>query len=60
MQPVGAPFTFDRYLLAVKNICRGNGEDDILAELKANLESQLEEKESISAAALPRTKCRRG
>lgn len=36
----------DRYLLAVKKYLPWKRQDDILAELKANLESQLEEKES--------------
>ncbi len=35
----------DRYLLAVKKYLSWKRQDDILAELKANLESQLEEKE---------------
>ena len=35
----------DRYLLAVKKYLPWKRQDDILAELKANLESQLEEKE---------------
>lgn len=36
----------DRYLLAVKKYLPWKRQDDVLAELKANLESQLEEKES--------------
>ena len=36
----------DRYLLAVKKYLPWKRQDDILAELKANLESQLEEKEA--------------
>ncbi|MGB6934833.1 MAG: hypothetical protein WBD91_18805 [Acidobacteriaceae bacterium] len=36
----------DRYLLAVKKYLPWKRQDDILAELRANLESQLEEKES--------------
>ena len=36
----------DRYLLAVKKYLPWKRQDDILAELKANLESQVEEKES--------------
>lgn len=36
----------DRYLLAVKKYLPWKRQDDILAELKANLESQLEEKQS--------------
>lgn len=36
----------DRYLEAVRKHLPWRGQDDILAELKANLESQLEEKES--------------
>ena len=49
----------DRYLLAVKKYLPWKA-DDILAELKANLESQLEEKESDLGRRLTRTKCRRG
>jgi hypothetical protein len=36
----------DRYLLAVKKYLPWKRQDDILAELKGNLESQLEEKEA--------------
>jgi len=36
----------DRYLQAVKRHLPWERQDDIIAELKANLESQLEDKES--------------
>src|SRR5271166_694959 len=36
----------DRYLQAVKKHLPWQGQDDIIAELRANLESQLEEKEA--------------
>jgi len=36
----------DRYLAAVKNHLPANRQDDIIAELRANLESQLEDKEA--------------
>ena len=36
----------DRYLQAVKKHLPWQRQDDIIAELRANLESQLEEKES--------------
>ena len=36
----------DRYLLAVRKHLRWQRQDDIIAELRANLESQLEEKEA--------------
>jgi hypothetical protein len=36
----------DRYLQAVKKHLPRQRQDDIIAELKANLESQLEDKES--------------
>ena len=44
----------DRYLLAVKKYLPWKRQDDILAELKANLESQLEEKEGDLGRPLSR------
>ncbi|MGB8480667.1 MAG: hypothetical protein WCE63_17815 [Acidobacteriaceae bacterium] len=44
----------DRYLLAVKKYLPWKRQDDILAELKANLESQLEEKEGDLGRSLTR------
>lgn len=44
----------DRYLLAVKKYLPWKRQDDILAELKANLESQLEEKEGDLGRPLTR------
>lgn len=42
----------DRYLEAVRKHLPWRGQDDILAELKANLESQLDEKESELSRSL--------
>lgn len=44
----------DRYLEAVKKHLPWQGQDDILAELRANLESQLEEKEAELGRPLTR------
>lgn len=42
----------DRYLEAVRKHLPWRGQDDILAELKANLESQLDEKSGNWTGAL--------
>jgi len=45
----------DRYLQAVKKFLPSRRQDDIIAELRANMESQLEDKEAELARPLTAT-----